>query len=525
MGTPPQNPGSYPPPNSPRDAGRQARDWARAQRDQAKAQRQYWRAYWRGGRRPSITGPIILLAVGVIALLVELGRLNGYAIWNWYVQWWPLLLIALGLIYLAEYFFDRNDPYARRRTGGGLVFLIIVLLIVGWAAHGARYWGHHIGVNGDDLWSYFGAEHDNDVQMSQAVSATGTILVQNPRGDVTITPSSDSQIHLSAHEVVHTSSDKDAQKAFDAMHPSIDASSGNTTVSVPSYRGSAVDLTLAVPEGSAVTVNANRGDVSVQGLKSNADVTAQQGDVKFDGITGNVTARMRDGDFSAHNVGGQVSLSGHAGDVTLSEIQGQATLDGEFFGDTHLEQMSGAIHFHSSRTSMDIPRLDGDLTLDSDDLSATGTGGPLRIVTRSKNIELTQAAGDIHIEDSDGDVNVTTAAPLGNIDITNRTGDLTLTVPDNVGFTVTASTTDDNDLDTDFPLQVTNNGDQKQISGTIGGGGVRLDLSTRHGDLQLRKGGPATTLPAPSAPPAPSKPEGAVRHLRPPKVPVAPVQE
>jgi len=522
MGTPPQNPGSYPPPNSPRDARRVARDYARAQRDQAKAQRQYLRAYWHGGRRPSIAGPLILLVVGILALLVELGRLNGYAIWNWYVQWWPLLLILLGLIYLAEYFFDRNDPYPRRRTGGGLVFLIVLLLIVGWGAHGARYWGHHIGVNDNDFWYLFGAEHDNDVQMDQTVSATGTILVENPRGDVTITPSSDSEIHLSAHEVVHTSSDKDAQKAFDAVHPRIDASSGNTTVSVPGYRGSAVNLALAVPEGSAITVNAAHGDVSVQGLKNTADVTSQHGDVKFDSMGGDVHARMREGDFSAHAIGGQVFLNGHAGDVTLSEIQGQTTLDGEFFGDTHIEQMSGAIHFHSSHTAMDIPKLDGDLTLDSDDLSATGTGGPLRIVTRSKNIELTQATGDIHIEDSDGDVNVTSAAPLGNIDITNRTGDLTLTVPENASFSVTANTTDDNDLETDFPLQVTSNGDQKQISGTIGGGGVHLNLTTRHGDLQLRKGGSATVPPVPLEPP---RPEGKARHLRPPQVPVAPVQE
>src|SRR5690242_9762157 len=151
----PPNSGQYTP-NSPEEARRQVQQYARYQHDQARAQRQYWRAYWRGGRRPSIIGPIILLAIGIIALLVELGRLNGYAIWNWYVQWWPLLLIALGIISLAEYFFDRRDPYARRRTGGGLVFLIVILLLVGWGAHSARHWGHRIGVNDNDFWFMWG---------------------------------------------------------------------------------------------------------------------------------------------------------------------------------------------------------------------------------------------------------------------------------------------------------------------------------------------------------------------------------
>jgi DUF4097 and DUF4098 domain-containing protein YvlB len=522
MGTPPQNPppnpGQYPP-QYPQDPRRQARDWARMQREQMRAQRHYWQAYWRGGRRPSITGPIVLLAIGVIALLVEMGRLNGYAVWDWYMHWWPVLLIAIGLISLLEYFLDRGDPYAGRRAGGGFVVLILLLVFLGWgakSAHWLRPMGRQFGVNGNDLLFSFGDAHDKDVQMAQAATANGTVNVQNPRGDVTVTPSTDGQIHVQAHEVVHTWSGDDVQKAFDAVQPQITPAGSGVVVSVPAHSGAAVDLTLAVPEKSFLTVNAGHGDVSVEGLKSNADVTDGHGDVKFDGMGGDVHAHMRNGDFSAHAIDGQVVVNGQGGDVTLSEINGQALIDGEFFGDTHLEQMSGPIHFHSARTAIDVPKLDGDLTLDSDDLTANQIEGPVRIVTRSKGIELTQVAGDLHIEDSDGDVNVTAAAPLGNVEIRNRTGDLMLTVPENASFTVTASTSEDSDLQTDFPFQVKTNGDRKQLTGTVGQGGVKLDLSTTHGDLKLRKGS-TETAPVPPAPP-----KGPVRHLRAPKTPVAP---
>ncbi|HEX5236505.1 MAG TPA: DUF4097 family beta strand repeat-containing protein [Silvibacterium sp.] len=527
MATPPPyspNPRQYPPAQDPRQ---QVRDYARIQREQVRAQRQYWRAYWRGGRRPSITGPVVLLAIGVIALLVETGRLNGYAVWNWYAQWWPLLLIAAGVISLAEYFWDRDDPYAGRR-GGGIFALLILLLFLGWAAHGARWWGHRLGMDGNDFAFVFGEEHDNDIQMDQAAPAAGTVNVQNPRGDVTVTGSTDGQIHLRAHEVVHTSSDKDAQKDFDQVRPRITASGSGSMISVPSRTGSAVDLTLSVPEGSFITVNAQHGDVSIEGVKNNVDVTDQQGDVKVDGTTGDVHARMNDGDFSAHAIEGQLFLNGHASDITLSEIKGQAVLDGEFFGDTHLEQMGGAVHFHSTRTAIDLPSLGGDLTLDSDDLTASQMGGPTRIITRSKNIDLTRAAGDLHIENSDGDVNVTAAVPLGNVEIMNRTGSLLVTVPESANFIVTASTTQDDDLQTDFPLDVTTSGDEKRISGMVGHGGTKLDLSTTHGNLELRKGG--AELSAPEPPPAPAAPAAPnaskpTRHLRAPKVPVAPPTE
>jgi hypothetical protein len=35
---------------------------------------------------------VVLIALGVIALLVETGKLNAYHLWEWYIRWWPLLL-------------------------------------------------------------------------------------------------------------------------------------------------------------------------------------------------------------------------------------------------------------------------------------------------------------------------------------------------------------------------------------------------------------------------------------------------
>ena len=231
-------------------------------------------------------------------------------------------------------------------------FLIVLLLFLGWGAHASRHWGlgRQLGMNNNDFWYMFGEEHDNDIQMDQAATATGTVNVQNPRGDVTVTASTDGQIHLRAHEVVHTTSDKDAQKGFDAVRPRMTSYDQVSIITVPSRNGSAVDLTLEIPEKSFLTVNAEHGDVSVEGLKNNADVTDGHGDVKFDGMTGDVHARMSDGDFSAHAIEGQVFLDGHAEDVTLSEIKGQAVLDGEFFGDTHLEQFNiGPLSFDTHR--------------------------------------------------------------------------------------------------------------------------------------------------------------------------------
>jgi DUF4097 and DUF4098 domain-containing protein YvlB len=517
------NPPPYPPPYSPRDARRQAREQWRAQRDQWKAQRHYWKQMY-GYRRTSVVGPCLLVGIGIIALLLETGRLSAGAFWIWYSRWWPALLILVGLISLAEYFWDRKNPYAGYRSIGGVVFLIILLACIGWSAHG-HWWGQlsKFDENGEDFFSMMGEEHDNDVSIDQAIPAGGTVTIQNARGDVTLTASEDAQIHLRAHQIVH-SADKDAPGIFEQVTPKIVTSSTGAVVTVPGRNGARVDLTVQVPEKTFATVNTNHGDVTIDGLKSNADVTSQHGDVRLDGITGDIHARMDHGDFSAHEIGGHALIDGRLDDVTLSEIKGQVVLDGEFMGDTHLEQVGSTVHFHTSRTDLDIQKLGGDLTMDSSDLTANQLYGPVRIVTRSKNIDLSQVTGDTHIETSNGDVNVIAALPLGNMQIVNRTGGVTVSVPEDSSFVVNASTTEDNEIQADFPLQTTTSGDRRTLQGTVGHGGVKLDLSTTHGNLQLKQGSSdrmGAPMPPPKAPQAPEikppAPPAAPKHLKAPK--------
>lgn len=491
-----------PPPYPPRDP-RQARAYYRAQR-----------YYWRAWRRPSIVGPIVLLAVGIMALLVESGRVDAPTFWAWYGQWWPLLLIGIGVLLLIEWFADRNHPYAGRRSARGLGFIIVLLILAGWGAHAAHVWGpfsDQFSHNGDNFFFMMGPEHDNDVQLDQAIAAHAVVQINNPRGDVTVTASDDGQMHVHAHQVVHTSSDSKAQRSFKELNPQLTATGSSAVLTVPGRNNAHVNLVVEVPPGVSLTINAGHGDVSVEGLTSHADVTAGRGDVRFDSIGGDVHARMNHGDFSAHQIGGHAYIDGHGGDITLSDVKGGVAINGEFFGDTHVEQAGSAVHFHSSRTQIDVAKLGGDFTMDSGDLTIGQPAGPVRIVTRSKDIEITHLTGDAHIENSNGDVNLTAAEPLGNIEIANHIGGVSLTVPENASFSVNATTSRDESIQTDFPLTASVSGGERTLRGQIGKGGPTLNLTTDHGDLQLRKGG----LSAPE-PPVPPKAPG-VKHLKAPK--------
>ena len=137
-------------------------------------------------------------------------------------------------------------------------------------------------------------------------------------------------------------------------------------------------------------------NVTATGLGAGIDVTAR-GDIHLNSMTGPVVAhftRGRHDEFSAHDVQGDLTLDGDVNDLTLSDIKGRVTQDGNLLGDVHLESISGPVRLHTSVTTVELGELPGDLTLDSDDLHITGAKGLVRVVSHSKDIDLSQIYGD-----------------------------------------------------------------------------------------------------------------------------------
>jgi len=201
-------------------------------------------------------------------------------------------------------------------------------------------------------------------------------------------------------------------------------------------------------------------------------------------------------------------MDGTVDDVTLSEIKGKVTQTGEILGDVHMENISSAIHLHTSVTDLQVGELPGDLTLDSDDLHVNQAKGQVRVVTHSKDINLSQIYGDSYVEDRDGHISV---SPAGNyaVDARNSKGDVEVSLPPNASATIDGRTHNGEILISGFALKV-NGEESKTVSGKIGSGAARITLSTDVGDLTIKQGEgfPATpSLPAANVPPYPKTPD------------------
>ena len=219
---------SYPPPPPPPPPGYdpqaqrryqrdQFRAQMRAQRDAIRAQSYQIRSQMRAMRRGSILGPLLLIAIGVLFLLVETSRLNLSRFWEWYGHWWPMLLVAAGIVLLAEWAFDQfhmrdpeRPPY-RRSVGFGVIIMLFFLVLAGVIGHhitaGERWDNGGWHFDQENLDEFFGDKHESDQTLDIAFPASGSLAVVNPRGDVTIDGTSDDgRIHIAEHKQVYARS-------------------------------------------------------------------------------------------------------------------------------------------------------------------------------------------------------------------------------------------------------------------------------------------------------------------------------
>ncbi|HUX44172.1 MAG TPA: DUF4097 family beta strand repeat-containing protein [Terracidiphilus sp.] len=516
-------PGGTPPPYDPRTQWRVYREqqkaaW-RAQREAMRAQRTAWKVGYGGGygpRVPSVVGPIILIAIGVVGVLLYSGRIAPGNFWTWYGHWWPLLLIAAGLALLAEWALDLRREVPVRRSGG-FVGVLILLALLGFAAAGWSNFGGPMRANwgnNDNFFNFFGMpQHDADQQpISVQVPANALVQIQNPRGDVSVAVGDGPEMQVQAHEVAYADSDSHAQKIFDAMAAHVTVTGKSVLVKSESNDNGRLNLTVTVPKTAQVTISSGHGDVTAAGLNGGTTISASHGAVRLSAIQGPVQVHFSGGkrDFSAHQVTGDVTADGTCNDVTLSEITGKVTMNGEIFGDVHMETIGGPVHLHTPVTDLDVATLPGDLTLNSDELRVTQAKGQVRVVTRAKDVDLNQIYGDTYVEDSRGQITIEPAGPY-NVEAKNGKGDVEVTLPPNASGTVEGRT-HNGDIVSDYPLTIS--GDtSKTVTGTIGSGKAKITLSADIGDLRIRKGsGFAAAPPTPMAPMPPNAP-----HLKAPR--------
>jgi|SRR5579871_370067 DUF4097 and DUF4098 domain-containing protein YvlB len=474
-------------------------------------------------RRRSRTGPLILILLGAIFLLGNLHVISWGRLVLLFAHYWPLLLILWGVLKLLEHQRAKQDGVPAPGMGAAGVMLIIFIVILGLTANQASRvdWkglSNEIGIDEGD-WPVFGSAYEFDEQLSRELPSGAAVKIINDRGAVNVSISNKDQVEISAHKKVRADKQDEANQWNEQTRTQVSVSGNLVTINA-NTRGAgdhpvSVDLSVAIPRKAAVTIATQRGDVRVMGRDGNVDVSAQRGDVNVDDVNGNVSLNVDRGVNMGHSsarvtqVSGDVSVEGRVDEVTISDVKGNVRLNGDFSDSLRLSKIGKAVSFKSSRTDLEFAKLAGDLDLDSDSLRASEITGPVRISTRAKDVHLQGVSGDLRVQDENSDIQASLKAP-GNVQIDNRNGDVSLGVPEKMGFKLDART-HGGEVQSEFPeIKPQNDENDGRAMGTVGNGAVRVVVNNEHGNISLRKGpvesAHASEQEVPSPPKTPNTP-------------------
>jgi hypothetical protein len=452
-------------------------------------------------RSSGLFSGLVLISVGLLLLLHNYGHLE---IWDFFRHWWPLMIIFWGAIKLYERTAGRRlgagDGGRASGSEAGLVLAMIALVaIVALVEHIPG--GLRPPIDPSESFSY-----DIDIAPKK-IPANARVMVRNGRGDITVRGSDDGEIRVTAKKIVKSWNETEAERLAEPVKVTIEQNGDGYEVHPAGFDLStskiSVDLEVGIPKKSALSVKTDKGDVSVSGISGDVGISDMTGNVDVRGTNGDVTVEMRKGNTKVSDTKGDVKISGKGGEIEVNDTTGSLTVEGDFFGPIRADKAVKGVRMVSPKTDLTLSALAGHFESGSGNMDIVDAPGNLSLRTRDSEINLENPGGKVSIDNRNASVGVRfPSAPKEDVQITNSSSEIALTVPSGASFEITADCRNC-EIGSELPglgASKTESGDS-HLSGKYGNGkGPKITLKTSYGNISLRR--TSVAIPAPPAPPA-----------------------
>jgi hypothetical protein len=438
-------------------------------------------------RGSSVFSGLILIIIGVLLLL---HNYRGFELGQLFVHWWPLLLIIWGALKLYERTAARSaggDPSASRITPGEVFLVLGLLALVGIVA----------GVEGVK-------EHFPDMMMGdttaidldvapKVVPANARVTIKGTRGDISVRSSSEAEIRVNGKKNVRSWNQRDADRLAGGSGVDI-VQNGDGWDVQPSNGDSriSVDMDVVVPSKSAVTVRNDKGDISVADMGTSLSINSGTGDIDVRGTNGDVNLDMKRGDAKINSTKGDVRVSGTGESVDVTDATGSFTINGEFVGPIRAEKIAKGVRMVSRRTDLTLSQLTGHMEAGSGNMEIVDAPGNLILRTHEEEITVENPGAKVKIDNRNGNIELRfSSPPKDDIDITNASAGISISMPDNSNFQIVAdchSGDIDSEFESDSLKKTTTEGGDSHLEGRYGTGrGPKITLHTTYGSISIHK--------------------------------------
>jgi len=191
--------------------------------------------------------------------------------------------------------------------------------------------------------------------------------------------------------------------------------------------------------------------------------------------------------------GTEVDIQSVSGSVLVTGVAGAANAQ-SVSGDVRVTDVSELVQAKSvsgnvevlrarSRRHADIESVSGEVLvedIEADELTVSSVSGDVRLQgVSSQRASLESVSGDLEYTGS--------IAASGRYDFQSHSGDVVLTIGDQVGFELEASTFS-GEIESDFTLKTTSRAQKgRRLSAVVGDGSAVIEASTFSGDVRIRR--------------------------------------
>lgn len=403
-----------------------------------------------------ITAGMVLIAAGGSVALDKIAGTNFTAL---LINWWPLLIIMLGLEKLWRQKNRENSDQPMKLDIGGLLFAVVVSVIIIIGAQALDSWKSWGGSRGAiDAW---GDSHsvdkamievaiDSDVEKIKIINRNGRVLLKS--GDV-------KQITAAMTVQVNGTSSEKAQNIADAaklqweMNGSVLEFETHTPDAANRWFGigqSSIHLTMTFPADQPMdySIEVRNGMISAEALT----------------VLDN---------FEAVTINGNVLAADMQGRLMLKSTNGKAE-SYRTAGDLMLKTTNGAVHAEDHRGDASISSVNGAVQL----LHVTGEA---EAVTTNGKVSATGMEGAVTAKTTNGSIELGGPVVGGAWSLRTVNGSIQLMLPQQGDFQLMGNAKG-LELEGDFPFTVQDG----ELSGKMGSGKHAIDVSTR-GTLTVRR--------------------------------------
>jgi DUF4097 and DUF4098 domain-containing protein YvlB len=338
------------------------------------------------------------------------------------------------------------------------------------------------------------------------------IAFENPRGSIKVIGADTREISVTGHKYIRSWTRSDADETNTKTPVEIVTEGDRVVVRsnqerAPDNQRISDDIEVVVPRNIAVEARGRSGDYEITDLTGDIELASDHGDVRLARLGGNVRLNVGRSDvIRAADVKGRMDIEGGGSDLELENIEGQVTINGGYRGTLEFKNLAKPLMLQGARgTELRVAAVPGRISMDLGQFTASGLVGPVRFVTKSRDIKLERFTESLELDTERGDVELNPGGTsLPSIEARSGNGRIELLLPPKAPFELVA-TAERGEATNDFgsPIETEREGRTATLKGKIGDG-PSIHVVANRGSVSVRKQG-ADASDLPPLPPLPGK--------------------